>query len=87
MKADARMLLGWACDVAKGARYYTENFSCPDVCGGSDHFACACLGLIGFCLEAVDIHFCALDELHEVPKRMNELEFDIQYQEKTNEGK
>ena len=71
---DALMILGQACTVARGARFYIENFDVEDVPGGNLAFAAACFGLIGFALDAVNAHFVALDEQQEFPRWIERME-------------
>lgn len=73
------MLLGWACDVARGAQFYVQNFSCDDEHTNTNDFAAACLGLIGFTLNALDAHFCALDEAGGYNKDNARFEAKIDY--------
>ena len=77
--ADARTLLGQCAEVAKGARFYVDNFDCEDVAGGKECFATACLGLIGFALDAIDAHYCSLDENGRLPRANETMTLIINY--------
>ena len=81
---DARLLLSSCADVAKGARFYTENYSCDDVAGGERQFAHACLTVIAFALDAIDAHFCALDENHLLPRCNDEMTLTLDYSQRKN---
>ena len=77
---DARTLLSQCADVAKGARFYVDNWDCEgSVAGGEQAFATACLGLIGFALDAIDAHYCALDEEHQLPRDRDKMTLKINY--------
>ncbi len=79
---DARTLLSQCADVAKGAHFYVDNWDCEgSVAGGEQAFASACLGLIGFALDAIDAHYCALDEEHKLPLNIDKMELRINYDE------
>lgn len=76
VRAELDTLLGQARDVAKGARYYIENWECGEnVAGGEKAFASACLGLIGFALDAIDAHLCAVNEQPEAERDYRIMEF------------
>lgn len=81
---DARLLLSSCADVAKGARFYAENYSCDDVAGGERQFAQACLTVIAFALDAIDAHFCALDENHLLPRCNDEMTLTLDYSQRKN---
>ena len=77
---DASRLLQQCADVARGASYYVDNWNCGgSVPGGEQAFASACLGLIGFTLDAIDAHYCALDEEHKIPRDRDEMTLKINY--------
>jgi len=80
---DALTLLSQCADVAKGARFYVDNWDCEgSVAGGEQAFATACLGLIGFTLDAISAHYCALDEEHKTPRGIEKMTLKINYSEK-----
>lgn len=79
VKGEARTLLGYCTDVAKGACFYVENWPCDEIAGGEKSFATACLGLIAFALDAVDAHYCALDEEHKLPRDNEKMTLKICY--------
>ena len=77
---DASRLLQQCADVARGASYYVDNWNCGgSVPGGEQAFASACLGLIGFTLDAIDAHYCALDEEHKTPRDRDKMTLKINY--------
>ena len=76
VRAELETLLGQARDVAKGASYYVENWECGEsVTGGESTFAAACLGLIGFALDAIDAHLCAVNEQPEAERDYRKMKF------------
>ena len=75
VRAELETLLGQARDVAKGARFYIENFDCDEIPGGKGAFAAACFGLIGFALDAIDAHLCAVNERPEAERDYRKMEF------------
>ena len=72
------MLIAQAADVAKGARFYIDNWGCDEVLP-RETFATACFGLIAFALDAVDVHYCALDEQHKLPRDNADMKLEIDY--------
>lgn len=76
---DARLLLSSCAEVAKGARFYAENYSCDDVAGGERQFTQVCLTVIAFALDAIDEHFCALDVEHKLPRDNEKMTLTICY--------
>lgn len=75
VRAELETLLGQARDVAKGASHYVENWECEGVTGGDSAFAAACLGLIGFVLDAIDAHLCAVNEQPEAERDYRKMKF------------
>lgn len=75
VRAELETLLSQARDVAKGASHYVDNWVCEGVTGGDSAFASACLGLIGFALDAIGAHLCAVNERPEAERDYRKMEF------------
>ena len=87
-EAEMRTLLQQCSDVAKGARFYVDNFGdCGDVPGGKESFATACFGLIAFTLDAIDAHFCELEDVQIIPShsRLDDIKLTFDYSKPAKE--
>lgn len=81
----ARAVLSDCADVAKGARFYAQNFDCNDLAGGAQQFSLACLGLIAFALHTLDAHFAELDENHRLPREVENMVLSFDYSKPAKE--
>ena len=81
IKADARYLLGQCADLAKGARFYADNYQCDEFKNddGQRIFLSACMGVLAFCLDVIDEHYSALDEAGQYRKGEADCEFRLDY--------